>query len=115
MQSPASMQAAVGAGISSMQTVATYVTGADIQTASTDTGGHLINLQTIISPAMSGNGEITTLPPIVLSNSGALISGKIKLAGNDTVKVETDTNNDGQIDLSSITTLTALNATVWQQ
>jgi hypothetical protein len=112
----------------SSQTASLTLTGVDIQSEGTTTGYSVGITETAAFsfPAMSGNGAITTLTPIAVSSSGSVISGKIKLAGNgssqyltflgnDTVKVETDTNNDGQIDLTNTTTLTALNAAAWQQ
>jgi hypothetical protein len=110
------------------QTASLTLTGVDIQSEGTMTGYSVGIAETAAFsfPALSGNGAITTLTPIAVSSSGSVISGKIKLAGNgssqyltflgnDTVKVETDTNNDGQIDLTNTTTLTALNAAAWQQ
>lgn len=110
------------------QTASLTLTGVDIQSEGTLTGYSVTIAETAAFsfPAMSGKGAITTLTPIAVSGTGAVSNGKIKLAGNgssqyltflgnDAVKVETDTNNDGQIDLTNTTTLTALNAAVWQQ
>lgn len=112
----------------SSQTASLTLTGVDIQSEGTATGYSAAIAETAAFsfPAMSGKGAITTLTPIAVSSTGTVSGGKIKLAGNgssqyltflgnDTVKVETDTNNDGQIDLTNTTTLTALNAAAWQQ
>lgn len=111
----------------SSQTASLTLTGVDIQSESTVTGYSVGIAETAAFsfPAMSGNGAITTLIPLAVSASGVVTGGKIKLAGNgssqnltflgnDAVKVETDTDNDGQIDLTNTTTLTALNAAAWQ-
>jgi hypothetical protein len=111
----------------SSQTGTMMLTGVDIQSQGTPTGYSVGIAETAAFsfPAMSGKGAITTVTPIAVSDSGVVTGGKIKLAGtgssqyltflgNDAVKVETDTNNDGQIDLTNTTTLTALNAAAWQ-
>jgi hypothetical protein len=81
---------AVGAGVSSMQTVVSYVTGAEIQTTSSNTGGRLFNLQTIISSAvqrafhMPKKGSVAT---------GVAISDYYECAEGGSVSISGDVKN----------------------